>query len=54
MADASPDRIKISIEMSPTLIALFDKACKSEFGEGDKRSLKIRTLMREYIERQGV
>lgn len=54
MDDINPARVKISLELSPMLLERFDLACKSEFAEGDMRSMKIRALMREYAETQKV
>jgi metal-responsive CopG/Arc/MetJ family transcriptional regulator len=48
------DQTSISLDLPPTLLTRLDQACLKEFGEPGKRSLKLRTLVREYCERQGV
>ena len=53
MPDISPDRIAIDLVLPAKLLSQFDATCLAEYGEPGKRSLKLRTLMRAYIEEQG-
>ncbi|MFA5379075.1 MAG: hypothetical protein WC455_25190 [Dehalococcoidia bacterium] len=51
MAD---DQVSICLDLSPTLLARFDEACLKELGETGKRSLKLRTFIRNYCDEMGV
>jgi hypothetical protein len=48
------EKEKISFDLSGELLKRFDDACENEHAEPNKRAFQLRTLMREYCERQGV
>lgn len=54
MSETNPDQTKISLVLSPALLHRFDDAIEKELHERDNRSLKLRTLIREYCDRMKV
>jgi metal-responsive CopG/Arc/MetJ family transcriptional regulator len=54
MTTPTPNTTVIDLVLPAKLLAQFDATCLAEYGEPGKRSLKLRSLMRAYIEKSGV